>query len=110
MGTRGAARNNLDCEMIHKCSITGEDYKGFGNNAWPFNGRCSDLSNDRYVLRARFYLISLEILKETEPLNPFLSYVYNTLLDENIPNVLKLSAFRALERALKSANRKKTIQ
>lgn len=30
----------------HVCSICGDDYFGFGNNAWPVNdGRCCDPCN-----------------------------------------------------------------
>ncbi len=38
----------------HKSSISGKPYEGFGNNAWPFSGRCSDEDNFLYVLPARF--------------------------------------------------------
>ena len=30
------------------CSITGKPYVGFGNNAWPFEGRCSDYANAKF--------------------------------------------------------------
>lgn len=38
---------------VHTCSITGKKYEGFGNNAYPFKGRCSDWSNYHYVIPAR---------------------------------------------------------
>ena len=40
-------------QKTHKCSITGEPYEGFGNNAYPFEGRCSDKANFLYVIPAR---------------------------------------------------------
>jgi hypothetical protein len=38
---------------VHTCSITGKKYEGFGNNAEPFEGRCSDWANFHYVIPAR---------------------------------------------------------
>lgn len=37
-----------------RCSITGETFYSYGNNAYPFSGRCSDYANLRYVIPARF--------------------------------------------------------
>lgn len=48
----------------HICSITGETYYGFGNNADPFFGRCSNYANNYYVLPARLMGISREDLNE----------------------------------------------
>ena len=39
--------------MSKICSITHEPYEGFGNNANPFYGRCSDYANHYYVIPAR---------------------------------------------------------
>jgi len=38
---------------VHTCSITGRKYEGFGNNAYPFKGRCCDYANSYYVIPAR---------------------------------------------------------
>lgn len=39
---------------METCSICGEDYDGWGNNAWPINnGRCCDRCNDTVVLPRR---------------------------------------------------------
>ena len=36
------------------CSICGEEYEGFDNNAWPINdGRCCDACNGNLVIPAR---------------------------------------------------------
>lgn len=45
------------------CSITGDVYYGFGNNAFPFEGRCSDYANGRYVIPARMLGITPEMIK-----------------------------------------------
>jgi hypothetical protein len=44
---------NEDFKKKHTCSITGETYYGYGNNAYPFYGRCSNFANTFYVLPAR---------------------------------------------------------
>ena len=37
------------------CSICGEEYEGWGNNAYPINnGRCCDCCNNNLVIPARF--------------------------------------------------------
>ena len=37
-----------------ECSICGEEYRGFGNNADPINnGRCCDICDDIKVIPAR---------------------------------------------------------
>lgn len=46
-----------------RCSITGEPYYGYGNNAYPFSGRCSDYANQKYVIPARFMGITPSIVK-----------------------------------------------
>ena len=38
---------------MKKCSILGREYDGFGNNAYPFRGRCCDEANEQYVIPAR---------------------------------------------------------
>lgn len=45
------------------CSITGEEYYGFGNNAHPYFGRCSDKANEEYVIPARICGVSQELIK-----------------------------------------------
>ncbi len=47
-------------EHTHVCSITGETYVGYGNNAYPFPGRCSDEANRKYVIPARLMGVSPE--------------------------------------------------
>ena len=47
-------------EHTHVCSITGETYVGYGNNAYPFPGRCSDNANHKYVIPARLLGVSPE--------------------------------------------------
>lgn len=48
--------------MSKICSITHEPYEGFGNNADPFYGRCSDYANHYYVIPARIAGVSREDL------------------------------------------------
>ena len=36
-----------------KCSICGDNYRGFGNNAEPFQGICCDNCNEAIVIPAR---------------------------------------------------------
>ena len=50
--------------MVNICSIFNEPYEGFGNNAWPFEGRCSDEANDIYVIPARIMGITDELVKK----------------------------------------------
>lgn len=40
-------------ENTRICSITGKTYVGYGNNAYPFPGKCSDEANRKYVIPAR---------------------------------------------------------
>ena len=47
----------------HICSITGEVYYGYGNNAHPYFGRCSDEANAEYVIPARIYGVPQELIK-----------------------------------------------
>ena len=47
-------------EHTHVCSITGETYVGYGNNAYPCPGRCSDEANRKYVIPARLMGVSPE--------------------------------------------------
>lgn len=49
-------------ENYHICSITGERYYGYGNNADPFYGRCSNYANSKYVIPARCMGITREDL------------------------------------------------
>lgn len=59
-----ASRNSVKSHKTHICSITGKRYEGFGNNAYPFSGRCSDWSNTYYVIPARLMGITPELIKE----------------------------------------------
>ena len=45
-------------------SITGETYYGYGNNAFPFKGRCSDNTNHLYVIPARLMGVTEDDIKE----------------------------------------------
>ena len=51
-------------ENTHICSITGEKYVGYGNNAYPFPGRCSDDANHKYVIPARLMGVSPEVISK----------------------------------------------
>lgn len=51
-------------EHTRKCSITGETYVGYGNNAYPFPGLCSDDANLRYVIPARILGITPEMIED----------------------------------------------
>ena len=51
-------------EHTHVCSITGETYVGYGNNAYPFPGRCSDDANHKYVIPARLMGVSPEYISK----------------------------------------------
>ena len=51
-------------ENTHICSITGEKYVGYGNNAYPFPGRCSDDANRKYVIPARLMGVSPEMVSK----------------------------------------------
>ena len=46
------------------CSIFNEPYEGYGNNAWPFEGRCSDKANELYVIPARIMGVTPEMVKK----------------------------------------------
>ena len=46
------------------CSITGLPYEGYGNNAWPFGGRCSDEANSLYVIPARLMGVTPDMIAE----------------------------------------------
>ena len=49
---------------VHTCSITGKKYEGFGNNADPFKGRCSDWANYHYVIPARVMGVTPDQIKQ----------------------------------------------
>ena len=51
-------------ENTHICSITGEKYVGYGHNAYPFPGRCSDDANHKYVIPARLMGVSPEYISK----------------------------------------------
>ena len=51
-------------DMAKICSITGKPYEGYGNNAYPFPGRCCDEANIRYVIPARMMNVTPEMVKE----------------------------------------------
>lgn len=59
----------------HKCSITGETYVGFGNNAYPFKGRCSDFANREYVIPARLSGVTPEIIQNFGGNKAFAKYM-----------------------------------
>ena len=40
-------------DQEHECDLCGTPYYGFGNNAWPFAGRCCDDCNEMAVIPAR---------------------------------------------------------
>lgn len=49
---------------IEKCSICGEEYYGWGNNAFPVTeGRCCDKCNDEFVIPVRIEQMSIEKTK-----------------------------------------------
>jgi len=48
----------------HICSITGKPYEGYGNNAYPFPGRCCDEANLKYVIPARLTGITPEMIQK----------------------------------------------
>ena len=54
-GVKGPASQNV-------CSITGETYDGYGNNAYPFEGRCSDKANELYVIPARLMGVTPDMI------------------------------------------------
>lgn len=54
------AADNCSETTINVCSITNKPYMGYGNNAWPFKGRCSDEANMKYVIPSRFLLMKTE--------------------------------------------------
>lgn len=45
------------------CSITGKSYYGYGNNAYPFDGICSDEANSLYVIPVRIAGVTPEQIK-----------------------------------------------
>ena len=50
---------NTVSEEKHICSICGEEYIGYGNNAQPVNdGRCCDECNRRTVIHIRVILMN----------------------------------------------------
>jgi hypothetical protein len=44
-----------------KCHLCGEQYEGFGNNAWPWRGRCCDECNEQAVAPVRLVLFQYEM-------------------------------------------------
>lgn len=51
-----------------KCSICGQPYYGWGNNAQPVNaGRCCDVCNTTAVIPARLQLLFKRMGKIPEP-------------------------------------------
>lgn len=46
------------------CSITGKTYTGYGNNAYPFPGVCSDEANALYVIPARLMGITPQMVSK----------------------------------------------
>lgn len=49
---------------VQICSITGKPYTGYGNNAYPFPGRCSDEANSLYVIPARLMGVTPEMVSK----------------------------------------------
>ena len=45
------------------CSLTGVHYDNYGNNAYPFDGRCSDWANTHYVIPARLMGVTPEMIQ-----------------------------------------------
>ena len=45
------------------CSLTGVHYDNYGNNAYPFDGRCSDWENTHYVIPARLMGVTPEMIQ-----------------------------------------------
>lgn len=54
---------NSNKKEMHTCSISGVRYEGYGNNAYPFNGRCCDEANLHYVIPARIMGITPNAIK-----------------------------------------------
>ena len=54
--------NSGTATAMQTCSITGKPYEGYGNNAYPFEGRCSDEANSRYVIPARLMSVTPEMI------------------------------------------------
>lgn len=50
-------------ENTHTCSITGMQFKGNGHNAYPFDGRCCDYANKKYVIPARELGVTPDLIK-----------------------------------------------
>ena len=51
-------KKNQEAEEKHICSICGDEYFGYGNNAQPVNdGRCCDECNLNIVVPYRIYLM-----------------------------------------------------
>lgn len=46
------------------CSLTGVHYDNYGNNAYPFEGRCSDWANKHYVIPARLMGVTPEFIQK----------------------------------------------
>lgn len=42
-----------DNKRVEICAICNAEYVGWGNNAYPFPGRCCDVCNAKYVIEAR---------------------------------------------------------
>gem|GEM_PF-5449985 len=49
---------------VHTCSITGREYEGYGNNGYPFKGRCCDFANSHYVIPARLMGVTPEQINQ----------------------------------------------
>ena len=55
---------NGEKENTHICSITGKTFVGYGNNAYPFPGICSDEANHKYVIPARILGVTPEMVSK----------------------------------------------
>lgn len=69
------ATNPKGNEKGHRCSITGKPYYGFGNNAYPFKGRCSDYANSMYVIPARLSGVTPELIQNYGGNKAFAKYM-----------------------------------
>ena len=54
-----ALRYEEKLNRIQRCSICKEGYEGFGNNAYPFKGRCCDECNETIVIPARLEMANV---------------------------------------------------
>jgi hypothetical protein len=51
---------------ISQCSICKRYYRGFGNNAYPYDGRCCDRCDEEHVQPHRLLLMNWKPLAKKE--------------------------------------------